>query len=169
MKAFQIFDRETPPPEPYLGFMRDIADMSESYTLIAKADFMGRDFVDYDSVFSMLPKNLQANPGSWYGHYDAMRCLYLCENFDHAYFDIDMELHHPIEIKSIPQKNSPGLLVGNGDAALGRQCWQDYLAVCHSCCRTAGLIFRNTPHEMIPETAFTHHHANGKYKEVLCQ
>jgi hypothetical protein len=164
MNAFQIWDKLKPPPDPYLGYMKSIRDMSDQYILIGQENFMGRDFVSFDSVYQSLPDDLRNRTNGSLKIFDAIRCFYLAHHFGMAYFDIDIELTQPIKILDIVQMSGPGVLVGNGDAALGLQCWQDYLAYCKNFgCRPASLLFGKMKKGKIIESGFKHHYAQGNY------
>lgn len=164
MKTFQIYNRPIPPCDPYLGFMERIRDMSEAYTLIAPENFMGADFVPFEAVWYSLPEYLRKNTNGPRMEFDAMRAWFLGHHFDHAYFDIDVELFEPIEIVDKPQQAGSGLLVGNGNPELGLACWCNYLRGCPSFCSPASIMFSGgmSLYE-IPENKFKHHYAQGKY------
>lgn len=164
MKTFQIWDKVNPPPEPYLGYMKSIRDMSDQYILIGKDNFMDREFVSFDSVYQSLPESLRTRTNGALKIFDAMRCFYLSRHFDLAYFDIDIELLNPIEPIEIVQIAGPGLLIGNGDPVLGLQCWEDYLGYCKNFgCRPASLMFGKLDKGKVIDSGFVHHYAQGKY------
>jgi len=163
MKVFQIFDRPLPPKAPYLGFMERARDLAESYTLIAPQNFMGAGFVPFSEVWEALPEYLRKNTNGPLMAFDAMRCLYLSQHFDHVYLDIDVELIQPLGLMDKPQKAGPGVLVGNGDPVLGAACWQNYLRMCPQFCRPASLIFSGVDHCEAPADRFHHHYAKGAY------
>lgn len=164
MKSFQIWDKKTPPPEPYFSYMQSIRDMSKEYTLISPENFMGAKWVSFDSVYQMVPENLRARTNGPLKIFDAMRNRYLTLHFSLAYFDIDVELEKPIELLDVVQRAGCGILIGNGDPKLGRWCWENYVGHCkHFGCRPASMLFARMEKGRIIETGFTHHHAGGKY------
>lgn len=169
MKAFQIFSHPFPPCEPYHGYMQQVRDMAEEYTLIAPQNFMGQRarFVPISEAWNQVPEYLRKNTNGPRMEFDAMRVRYLTQHFDHAYFDIDVQLFQPIEIREHPQSAGSGLLVGNGDPSLGAACWAAYLRMCPQYCRPASLMLAGLaavfPLEPEEGKLFIHHFARGQY------
>lgn len=167
MKVFQIFSSAIPPIAPYLGYMERVRDLAESYTLIAPANFMGAGFVPFAEVWEALPEVLRKNTNGPRMEFDAMRAWYLSRHFGHVYLDIDVELFAPLEIGPFPRFEGPGVLLGNGDAALGLACWETYLRLCPGFCRPASLMFANCREarnlDAADKTKLIHRHARGRY------
>lgn len=168
MKVFQVFSHGHAPVEPFLGYMQRIRDVAESYTLIAPKNFMGprANFVPLESLWAEIPAYFQWNPNG-HNRYDPLRVRFLATHFDHAYLDIDVELFEPLEIRAYPQCDGPGVMLGNGDAAMGLACWDAYLRLSPAFCRPATLMFsgcasmRNTEPE--DKVKYRHHFARGQY------
>lgn len=164
MKAFQIWDRMQPPPEPWIGYMRKIRDMSDYYALISPVDFMGANHSPFSDLHEKIPRYLQENTNGPRMLFDAMRVRYLTLYFDFSYLDIDVELHKPLEVLTHPQKAGPGILVGNGNQEDGAKCWEYYLHMCHHFCRPASLMFpREVGVKEIPPETYTHYYQKGLY------
>jgi hypothetical protein len=169
LKVFQIYDGAEPPKEPYFGYMRRVYDQAKSYTLIGSVDFMGADFVPIEEVEEVVRRESgharweRARFGDGGYHFDALRAYYLARHFDHVYLDIDVELHAPIPLLPAVQKAGPGVMVGNGNAALGLTCWQTYLRKSPNIFLLAPLMFVGLAPLDVPPHLFTHHFANGKY------
>jgi hypothetical protein len=168
MKAFQVFDHPFAPIAPYLGYMERVRDLSESYTLIAPANFMGAgvDWVPLEDVWAELPPHFRANPNG-HNQFDPLRARYLATHFDHVYLDIDVELWAPLKIGPFPRFEGPGVLLGNGDADLGLACWETYLRLSPAFCRPASLMFADCPCarnlEEADKKVFVHRFAGGRY------
>lgn len=174
MKVFQIFSHPFEPVEPYFGYMQRARDMAESYTLIAPANFMGpkADWVPLEDLWAEIPAYFRSHPNG-HNQFDPLRVRYLATHFDRVYLDIDVQLKSPLEIKSHPQCEGPGVLLGNGDAALGLACWDAYLRLCPAFCRPATLMFSGCPSmrnlDADDKKHFIHHFAHGAYfKEESC-
>jgi len=174
MRVFQVFSHPFAPIAPYLGYMERVRDLSESYTLIAPANFMGPgvQFVQIEDLWAEIQAYFRANPNG-HNQFDPLRARYLATHPDHVYLDIDVELFAPLEIKAFPRFDGPGVMIGNGDAALGLACWETYLRLSPGFCRPAPLMFadcraaRNLDAE--DKAKFHHHFAKGRYfKEESC-
>lgn len=163
MKVFQIWDRVTPPPEPYAGFMREIKAMASRYTLISPTDFMGGEWVPFSDVRSRLPAYMQKNTNGPLMIFDAMRAKYLSGHFDHVYLDVDVQLLKPIALQVQPQCAGPGILVGNGVPADGLAAWANYARLSPAFCRPASLMFAGIPHGEVPADSYRHFYAHGVY------
>lgn len=164
MNVFQIFDRATPPREPFAGFMRAILGRASHYTLVAPADFLGADsFYPLEALQVEVEAALPGVAVAGRYRFDALRAYFLARHFDHVYLDVDVELLSPIDLQAKCQADTPGVMAGNGDPALGPACWARYAERCRRVLRPASQMFSGFPVQEAPKNSYHHHFAHGDY------